>query len=192
MIVEGYAVMFANAGDLRHQFARCIIAIALSLTRLSLRGPFACSCNSINARHSLRQVVAGFRRGLSESGYVEGQNVSVEYRWAGGEYAKLSEIVAELVSRPVAVLVAGADAAALAAKSATSSIPIVFSVGTDPVKLGLVAAFNRPSGNATGMTWKWSLVSRKGLLKRQQWRERMQNKRLECQTRNLSIPELSF
>jgi putative tryptophan/tyrosine transport system substrate-binding protein len=101
---------------------------------------------------SLRQVVAGFRRGLSESGYVEGQNVSVEYRWAGGEYAKLSEIVAELVSRPVAVLVAGADAAALAAKSATSSIPIVFSVGTDPVQLGLVAAFNRPSGNATGMS----------------------------------------
>jgi putative ABC transport system substrate-binding protein len=101
---------------------------------------------------SLKYVVGGFRRGLSESGYVEGQNVTVEYRWGGGDYNSVSAIATEFVRRRVAVLVAGADAAALAAKRATSSIPIVFSVGSDPVSLGLVAAFNRPGGNATGVS----------------------------------------
>jgi putative ABC transport system substrate-binding protein len=96
--------------------------------------------------------VAAFRQGLREAGFVEGKNLAVEYHYLAGQDGQLAALVAELVHRPVAVLV-GNTRPAVAAKRATSTIPIVFATGADPVKLGLVASFNRPGGNATGVSF---------------------------------------
>jgi putative ABC transport system substrate-binding protein len=113
-------------------------------------------------------LLEAFRRGLRESGFVEGQNVAIEFRWARGDYNKLPALAAELVSLRVNVLTAvGGDPSPRAAKAATSTIPIVFGMGGDPVEDGLVESFNRPGGNVTGVTLLTNLMDAKrfGLLR---------------------------
>ena len=98
-------------------------------------------------------LVEAFRRGLREAGFVEGQNATIEYRWAFGEQGRLAGLASDLVRKPVSVLVTtGGESAALAAKAATSTIPIAFIIGGDPIKLGLAASYSRPGANATGIS----------------------------------------
>ena len=110
------------------------------------------------------ELLAEFRQGLAETGFVEGQNVAIEYRWLEGHNDRLQEMVADLVRRRVAVIaIPNNTASALAAKAATQTIPIVFNIGSDPVAMGLVATISHPGKNATGLTMQQTAVTAKRL-----------------------------
>jgi putative ABC transport system substrate-binding protein len=161
-----------NAGMKRREFITLLggaatpLAMSKSVLAQQPAGPVI-GYLSARSPADTTHLVTAFRSGLAQHGHVEGQNLSIEYRWAFGQYDRLPAMAADLIGRSVSVLVAsGGEPAAHAAKAATSKIPIVFVVGGDPVKEGLAQSFNRPGGNATGVTLLSNLLEPKriGLL----------------------------
>jgi len=151
----------------RREFISLIVGAATGwplLARAQLRGMPMIGFLSGRAPEESAHLIESYRRALKEGGFVEGQNVAIEFRWARGDYGRLPTLAADLVSRNVAVISAvGGDPSALAAKAATATIPIVFSFGGDPVRAGIVASFNRPGGNATGISTSVNMIEPKRL-----------------------------
>src|SRR5215471_1403406 len=137
----------------RRDFVRAIVGSATvwPLTALAQQQLPVIGILSSRSRATDALLLAVIRQGLNDTGFVEGRNVSIEYRWAEGNYNRLAALAADLVGRKVAVIVTiGGDVAALAAKAATATLPVVFGVATDPVRSGLVSNLHRPGGNLTG------------------------------------------
>jgi putative ABC transport system substrate-binding protein len=136
----------------RREFLGALAGVALPLSAHAQAMPTVGFLHAGSPEENEKRLAA-FRKGLARGGFVEGQNVTVEYRWSRGRSDALAPMAAELIGKGVAIIVTpGSTAAAVAAKKATSTVPIVFSSGTDPVGLGLVESLNRPGGNATGIT----------------------------------------
>jgi len=118
---------------------------------------------SVGAADERAHLISAFHQGLSEIGFVAGRDVNIEYRWAGAQFDRLPELARELVGRKVAVILAASDFAARAAKATTTSTPIIFAIGSDPINTGLVDSLNRPGANMTGATWISSELQSKRL-----------------------------
>src|SRR3954447_7020498 len=132
--------------------AATVPVLSLSPSRAEPAMPVIGFLHSASLEPNAKRL-AGFRKGLQQGGLIEGQNVAIEYRWAGGQNARLPELAAELVSKPVSIIATlSSTPATRAAKAATSTIPIFFLIAEDPVELGLVASLNRPGDNLTGIT----------------------------------------
>jgi len=133
-------------------FSSTVVAWPLNARAQQAAMPVIGFLNS-SAPETFTSLVASFRQGLSEGGYVEGQNVAIEYRWAEGAYERLPALATDLVRRKVAVIIAGAPPAVVAAKAATTTVPIVFTSGGNPVELGFVSSLSHPGGNVTGVSF---------------------------------------
>jgi putative ABC transport system substrate-binding protein len=138
-------------------------AAAWPLAARAQQQPTMALIGLISGTHQDDRWLSAIRQGLKEAGYIEGRNVAIKHRSADGQFDRLPALAAELVADPVTLIIAVAPPAAVAAKAATATIPIVFTMGTDPVDLGLVSSFNRPGGNVTGVNFLVTTLAAKRL-----------------------------